>query len=219
MEHGGTRVAKKDGSGKIVPFRRRKAGTALYAAALPLMLAAGIAGAVLEPYLPKGEALLRHWRELQSHGDDRAEPVARPVAAYRPATGTARPAEPRPVRFETARGIRFSLCGAGRRVNCVVDGDTFWLNGEKIRIADIDTPELSPPRCAREKELGLRAKHTLQDVLNRGPFELAAVDGPDTDRYGRKLRTVMRNGQSLGDVLISYGVARPWDGQRRGWCG
>jgi endonuclease YncB( thermonuclease family) len=39
----------------------------------------------------------------------------------------------------------------------VVDGDTFWFRGEKIRIADIDTPELSPPRCERERERGLAA--------------------------------------------------------------
>ena len=25
-----------------------------------------------------------------------------------------------------------SKCGSGARVTCIVDGDTFWLNGEKI---------------------------------------------------------------------------------------
>lgn len=40
---------------------------------------------------------------------------------------------------------QFSLCGENRRVNCVVDGDTFWFQHNKIRIADIDAPELSPP--------------------------------------------------------------------------
>nr|MDX8317342.1 thermonuclease family protein [Agrobacterium rosae] len=34
----------------------------------------------------------------------------------------------------------FSICGSGQRITCVVDGDTFWFRGEKIRIADIDTP-------------------------------------------------------------------------------
>ena len=44
----------------------------------------------------------------------------------------------------------FSFCGESVRTNCVVDGDTFWFNGEKIRVADIDTPALSPPRCEAE---------------------------------------------------------------------
>lgn len=39
---------------------------------------------------------------------------------------------------------RFSRCGGfGGRDNCVVDGDTLWYRGQKIRIADINTPETS----------------------------------------------------------------------------
>ena len=39
-----------------------------------------------------------------------------------------------------------SICGSARRFSCVVDGDTFWLGRQKVRIADIDAPELTPPR-------------------------------------------------------------------------
>jgi len=35
---------------------------------------------------------------------------------------------------------RFTICGHARRIDCMVDGDTFWMAGTKIRIADIDTP-------------------------------------------------------------------------------
>src|SRR4051812_41715477 len=52
---------------------------------------------------------------------------------------------------------QFSLCFTGGGYNCVVDGDTIWLKGEKIRIADIDAPETHEPRCASEKELGDQA--------------------------------------------------------------
>ena len=45
---------------------------------------------------------------------------------------------------------RFSLCDGPVRVNCVVDGDTFWFRGDKIRIADIDAPEIVAPRCRDE---------------------------------------------------------------------
>jgi Micrococcal nuclease (thermonuclease) homologs len=114
--------------------------------------------------------------------------------------------------------LSFELCGSASRQNCVVDGDTFWYRGEKIRIADIDTPELSPPRCAREKTLGEAAKHELLAQLNAGAFEIATAGGRDTDRYGRKLRTVMRGGRSIGDELIAKGLARRWGGSRQGWC-
>ena len=112
----------------------------------------------------------------------------------------------------------FSICGGGRHVNCVVDGDTFWFRGEKIRIADIDTPELSPPRCEAERIKGEAAKARLLALLNAGNFSLAA-GWRDEDKYGRKLRTVLRSGHSLGDILINEGLARRWDGARHGWCG
>lgn len=34
--------------------------------------------------------------------------------------------------------LPFEMCATGSRKACVVDGDTIWLNGQKIRIADID---------------------------------------------------------------------------------
>src|SRR6185369_6931931 len=51
----------------------------------------------------------------------------------------------------------FGNCYTGGGRNCVVDGDTFWMDGVKIRIADIDAPETHPPHCARERELGFAA--------------------------------------------------------------
>lgn len=112
----------------------------------------------------------------------------------------------------------FSRCHTGGGVNCVVDGDTFWMNGEKIRIADIDTPETHPSRCAEEARLGNAATDRLQSLLNQGGFDLKAINR-DTDRYGRKLRIVERNGASIGGVLVIEGLARPYrGGYREGWC-
>jgi micrococcal nuclease len=104
------------------------------------------------------------------------------------------------------------------RTACVVDGDTFWLEGEKIRIADIDTPEISEPKCDAEYRLGMKAAYRLRDLLNEGPFELRAIGGRDQDQFGRKLRVVVRNGRSLGDQLVSEGLARTWTGRREPWC-
>jgi endonuclease YncB( thermonuclease family) len=112
---------------------------------------------------------------------------------------------------------RFTICSEDRRVNCVVDGDTFWMNGVKIRIADIDAPETHPGRCPYEQELGDAATFRLQDLLNAGRFELVAADR-DEDQYGRKLRLIMRDDRSIGSELVDEGVARRWDGHRRPWC-
>ncbi|MBX4939146.1 thermonuclease family protein [Rhizobium binae] len=116
-----------------------------------------------------------------------------------------------------ALSASFALCSDGHRTNCVVDGDTFWFNGQKIRIADIDTPELSPPRCEAERIKGEAAKSRLPVLLNAGKFSLS-TGFRDEDKYGRKLRTVSRAGHSLGDVLVQEGLARSWNGARHGWC-
>jgi micrococcal nuclease len=101
---------------------------------------------------------------------------------------------------------------------CVIDGDTFFFAGEKIRIADIDAPETGGAQCANEAELGARATSRLQELLNEGPFELRGYQSRDTDRYGRKLRVVVRDGRSIGDTLVAEGLARRWSGRRLPWC-
>lgn len=111
-----------------------------------------------------------------------------------------------------------TICPAGPRDNCVVDGDTFWLNGRKVRIADIDTPEVGDPKCEAEYALGLKATHRLRQLLNAGPFELKAIVRREQDRYGRDLRVVVRDGRSLGNQLVSEGLARSWVGRRGSWC-
>lgn len=111
----------------------------------------------------------------------------------------------------------FGFCHSGGGTDCVVDGDTFWFRGDKYRIADIDTPETHGPRCSAEGELGARATHRLQALMNAGPFSLERGDR-DVDRYGRSLRVVTRGGESIGAMLIAEGLARSWDGGRHPWC-
>jgi endonuclease YncB( thermonuclease family) len=114
---------------------------------------------------------------------------------------------------------RFGLCSGSVRVTCVVDGDTIWYRGEKIRIADLDTPEVSKPACAAEAAMGRRATLRLQALLNAGPFTLEPnPSGDSVDRYGRSLMVVTRGGESLGEVLVREGLAEQWGGPRKAWC-
>jgi endonuclease YncB( thermonuclease family) len=116
----------------------------------------------------------------------------------------------------------FALCSGAHRVTCVVDGDTFWYRGAKIRLADINAPEVSEPGCAREAALARQATARLLGWLNAGPFTLAPNGdgtGRDRDRYGRLLRTVTRGGESAGTELVREGLAERWTGSRGDWCG
>jgi micrococcal nuclease len=113
---------------------------------------------------------------------------------------------------------RFSICTSATRINCVVDGDTFWYAGVKYRISDINTPEIGQPACERERQLGRQAQVALLQTLNGTGLTLEQQEQRDTDRYGRKLRVVMQDGHSIGDTLIAQGLAHRWGGHKLNWC-
>ena len=55
-----------------------------------------------------------------------------------------------------ANAAQFVLCRSSEEITCVVDGDTFWLNGEKFRLQGYDTPETTTGLCGggAERQLG-----------------------------------------------------------------
>jgi endonuclease YncB( thermonuclease family) len=128
------------------------------------------------------------------------------------ATPAVPPAPPDPERAS------FAACHGAHRVTCIVDGDTIWYRGEKIRIADINAPELGHPACPYEAQLAQAATDRLTVLLNAGGFSLAPWPGRRTDRYGRSLYVIERNGRSIGMELVSEGLAERWKGYRGNWC-
>lgn len=148
--------------------------------------------------------------------------VALPLAAF---TATllaplgSGPREAQGFAVQDREQARFDLCSGPVRVTCVVDGDTIWYRGEKIRLADLDTPEVSQPGCPREAMLGREATERLQALLNEGPFSIEDnPEGRSEDSYGRSLKLVTRGGESLGAVLVQEGLAEQWGGPRMAWC-
>ncbi len=119
---------------------------------------------------------------------------------------------------EIVRRISFGFCHSGGGTNCVVDGDTFYMGGEKVRIAGIDAPETHDYGCPSELALGEQATERLQALLNSGAVTMTAIDR-DRDVYGRLLRNVQAGGQDVGEALIGAGLAREYGRGRRSWCG
>jgi len=112
-----------------------------------------------------------------------------------------------------------SLCAGAGATDCVVDGDTIRWAGQIIRLEDIDAPEIRDFKCPSEQALGNRATERLRELMGSPNIELIHTGGRDEDRYGRKLRVVSDGQHSLGAILVAEGLARPWDGARRSWCG
>ena len=114
--------------------------------------------------------------------------------------------------------VSFGYCKWGGGTNCVVDGDTFYVNGDKVRIAGIDAPETHEYRCPSELALGNQATEKLQAMLNSGAVTMTGI-GRDRDVYGRLLRNVAVDGEDVGEAMVSAGVAREYGSGRRSWCG
>lgn len=98
----------------------------------------------------------------------------------------------------------------------VHDGDTIRCGRERVRLADIDAPELAgSPRCegwraARswcDDALARRSRDALRAFLATGHIELRRQG---QDKYGRTLATVSVNGVSAGARLVELGLARPY---------
>lgn len=96
-----------------------------------------------------------------------------------------------------------------------IDGDTLEIGGMRVRLADIDAPELFSPQCAAERALAERARIRLAELVSAGPVTLS---GTGKDLYRRELRVVLAAGQSVGLVLVHEGLAREWTGRREPWC-
>lgn len=103
----------------------------------------------------------------------------------------------------------------------VIDGDTFAVGKEVIRIKGYDAPEIFSPRCAEEKKHGLAAKAYLSVLLSKSPVILTR-DFRD-DRYGRTLARVWAGGKDIAQEMIraKYGVSyytSPADRKKPQWC-
>ncbi|WP_179504335.1 MULTISPECIES: thermonuclease family protein [unclassified Sphingomonas] len=105
----------------------------------------------------------------------------------------------------------------------VHDGDTIRCGAERVRLVNIDAPELAgSERCSRASRrrlagsrnpswcdymLGERSRDALAALVDGGTTTIAPVG---RDRYGRILARVTVDGRDAGAYLIRHGLARPW---------
>ena len=88
----------------------------------------------------------------------------------------------------------------------VVDGDTIYLDGEKIRFTGIDTPELKQT-CINEvviESCGVTAKEIL--VYKIGDNKVTCIS-EGKDQYKRTLAECFVNNESLSKYLVRRGYA------------
>ena len=113
-----------------------------------------------------------------------------------------------------ARAAQFSQCYNAQGPNCVLDGDTIYVGGERVEIAGIEAPGITDARCDKEHDRGVQAATQLVLLLNSGPV---TVSLPFGDQSGRMVRKVEVKGRDVALKMISLDVAHE-AGSGLTWC-
>ena len=109
--------------------------------------------------------------------------------------------------------VSFLLVGLSSKTNAELpstiikscyDGDTCTaIDGEKIRLACIDTPELkgkkADPIAAKE------ARDFLNNLVSNNKVSIRRIT---TDRYGRTVAELFKNNVNLQDLIVKKGYGK-----------
>lgn len=114
-----------------------------------------------------------------------------------------------------AHSARFGQCYNAGGADCVVDGDTIYLDGGKVQIAGMEAPRIQGAQCDEERSRGIAAAVQLADLLSSGKVAAAGkVRGPD----GQVRTKVEVNGRDVGAAMINAGAARDPASGPGDWC-
>lgn len=105
--------------------------------------------------------------------------------------------------------------GPGR----VIDGDTIIYGRSRVRAVGYDTPEKGGlAKCDSERALADKATARFRE-LSSAPHVFTLKWAKGKDKYGRSLALFYSDHKEIGQILISEGLAHPYDGARRSsWC-
>ncbi|BBF68876.1 MULTISPECIES: nuclease [Sphingomonas] len=136
--------------------------------------------------------------------------VALLIAHILPAPGDAA----KDVAAPTSINARFALCDDVRGDACILSANAYAWRGTRYHLSDISVPSDTAPRCSAEAARAQKGRAALAAMLNGGAFE-ARPDAADPDPSARLL---LRDGVSIGQLMILKGHARAWSRNPIDWC-
>ena len=102
------------------------------------------------------------------------------------------------------------------------DGDTCYVivDGKKtkIRLLELDTPEISKPKCEIERELGLKARDYLNGLIAKASTIEFKTDYVE-DYYGRILSYLIIDGEDVSTKIVNNKLGVFYDRyNKKDWC-
>ena len=102
------------------------------------------------------------------------------------------------------------------------DGDTCYVTvdgkNNKIRLLELDTPEISKPKCDEELELGLKARDYLNDLIENAS-SIEFMTEYKEDYFGRILSYLIIDGEDVSELIIKNNLGKIYQkGVKIDWC-
>ena len=102
------------------------------------------------------------------------------------------------------------------------DGDTCYVmidgNKAKIRLLELDTPEISKPKCEAELELGLEARDYLNNLIANASLVEIKTEY-EKDYFGRTLAHLIIDGEDVSSMIVRNNLGVKYDTDNKmNWC-
>ena len=102
------------------------------------------------------------------------------------------------------------------------DGDTCYVtykgNEDKVRLLDLDTPEISNPKCDKEYKLGLEARDYINNLISEGE-SIEFETQYNRDFFDRILSYIIVDGKNISKQMVLNNLGVVYDkNNKKDWC-
>ena len=102
------------------------------------------------------------------------------------------------------------------------DGDTCYViyegKKDKVRLLDLDTPEISNPKCEKEYKLGIEAREYINQLISEGK-RIEFETEYNRDFFGRILSYIIVDGENVSKLMVSHSLGIVYDkNNKKDWC-
>lgn len=102
------------------------------------------------------------------------------------------------------------------------DGDTCYViidgKNTKIRLLELDTPEISKPKCEAEKRLGIEARDYLNSLIENASTIEFKTDYVE-DYFGRVLSFLIIDGEDVSEKIVNNNLGVVYKrNDKKDWC-